>query len=188
MRFELAAAYAMGIALPLLEVLRRRTNFDTISGYVDDFIAGGLLLYAARAVSRRKPRGPVLLVAAPRVVRRRCDAVLRRDLERPAVVLQQRPGDGEVVRAVGRQRCEYAVRRDHELVSKPRALRAGERRIIDRAAHEQRMRELHAERARVPVRHVRQPHPVTVCVLPRRRERDAAAALRVAHAIARAQS
>ena len=64
MRFELAAAYAMGVALPVLEVLRRRTNFDTISGYVDDFIAGGLLLYAARAVSRRKPSGPILLVTA----------------------------------------------------------------------------------------------------------------------------
>jgi len=64
MRFELAAAYAMGIGLPLLETLRRRTNFDTISGYVDDFIAGGLLLYAARAVSRGRPNGPVLLVAA----------------------------------------------------------------------------------------------------------------------------
>jgi hypothetical protein len=64
MRFELVAAYVMGVGLPLLEVLRRRTNVETISGYVDDFIAGGLLLYAARAVSRRKPRGPVLLVAA----------------------------------------------------------------------------------------------------------------------------
>jgi hypothetical protein len=64
MRFELVAAYAMGVALPVLEVLRRRTNFETISGYVDDLIAGGLLLYAARAVSRRKPSGPVLLVAA----------------------------------------------------------------------------------------------------------------------------
>ncbi|HEY8152764.1 MAG TPA: hypothetical protein VII72_01410 [Myxococcota bacterium] len=64
MRFELAAAYAMGVALPLLEALRRRTNFETISGYVDDFIAGALLLYAARAVSRRKQNGPVLLVAA----------------------------------------------------------------------------------------------------------------------------
>lgn len=64
MRFELAAAYAMGIALPLLETLRRRTNFDTITGYVDDFIAGGLLLYAARAVSRGRPNGPLLLAAA----------------------------------------------------------------------------------------------------------------------------
>jgi hypothetical protein len=64
MRFELVAAYVMGVALPVLEMLRRRTNFETISGYVDDFIAGGLLLYAARAVSRKKPSGPVLLVAA----------------------------------------------------------------------------------------------------------------------------
>ena len=64
MRFELVAAYVMGVALPLLEVLRRRTNFETVSGYVDDFIAGGLLLYAARAVSRRKAGGPVLLVVA----------------------------------------------------------------------------------------------------------------------------
>ncbi len=64
MRFELAAAYVMGVALPVLEVLRRRTNFETISGYVDDFIAGGLLLYAAWAVSRKDPTGPVLLVAA----------------------------------------------------------------------------------------------------------------------------
>ena len=64
MRFELVAANVMGVALPVLEVLRRRTNFESISSYVDDFIAGALLLYAARAVSRRKPRGPVLLVAA----------------------------------------------------------------------------------------------------------------------------
>ena len=64
MRFELIAAYAMGMALPVLETLRRRTNFETISGYVDDFIAGGLLLYAARAVSRKRPSGPALLVAA----------------------------------------------------------------------------------------------------------------------------
>jgi hypothetical protein len=64
MRFELVAAYVMGVGLPVLEMLRRRTNFETISGYADDFIAGGLLLYAARAVSRRKARGPVFLVAA----------------------------------------------------------------------------------------------------------------------------
>jgi uncharacterized membrane protein YdcZ (DUF606 family) len=64
MRFEVAAAYAMGIGLPLLETLRRKTNFSTIAGYVDDFIAGGLLLLAASSVSRGNPRGPVLLVAA----------------------------------------------------------------------------------------------------------------------------
>lgn len=64
MRFEVAAAYAMGVGLPLLETLRRRTHFETISGYVDDFIAGGLLLYAAWSVSHGRRRGRVLLVAA----------------------------------------------------------------------------------------------------------------------------
>ena len=64
MRFEHVAAYVMGVGLPLLEALRRRTDFSTIAGYVDDFIAGALLLYAARAVSKRAPNGPVLLVAA----------------------------------------------------------------------------------------------------------------------------
>jgi hypothetical protein len=54
----------MGVALPLLETLRRRTNFETISGYVDDYIAGGLLLYAAFATSRGRRGGPVLLVVA----------------------------------------------------------------------------------------------------------------------------
>jgi len=64
MRFEHAAAYGMGVVLPLLEALRRRTNFHPISSYVDDFIAGALLLYAARAVSRGRPNGPAWLAAA----------------------------------------------------------------------------------------------------------------------------
>jgi len=64
MRFELAAAYAMGVGLPLLEALRRRTDFTHFHSYVDDFIAGALLLYAARAVTRGKPSGPVLLAVA----------------------------------------------------------------------------------------------------------------------------
>jgi hypothetical protein len=64
MRFEVAAAYGMGVLLPLLETLRRRTNFDTIAGYVDDFLAGALLLYAAHAVRRGRRSGPVLLVVA----------------------------------------------------------------------------------------------------------------------------
>ena len=64
MRFEHAAAYAMGIGLPLLEVMRRRTDFSTIFGYIDDFIAGALLLYAARAVSQGKRGGEVWLVVA----------------------------------------------------------------------------------------------------------------------------
>jgi len=64
MRFEVASAHAMGIALPVLETLRRRTNFETISGYVDDFIAGGLLLYAGRLAAKGRPQGPVLLAVA----------------------------------------------------------------------------------------------------------------------------
>jgi hypothetical protein len=64
MRFEVIAAYVMGIALPVLEVIRRRTNFDDIPAYVDDFIIGAFLLYAARAVALQKPNGRVLLVAA----------------------------------------------------------------------------------------------------------------------------
>jgi hypothetical protein len=54
----------MGVLLPVLETLRRRTNFETISGYVDDYIAGALLLYAAHAVTRGRRSGPVLLVMA----------------------------------------------------------------------------------------------------------------------------
>ncbi len=64
MRFEHAAAYAMGVGLPLLEALRRKTDFSTISGYVDDFLAGGLLLYAARATSKGRASGPVWLLLA----------------------------------------------------------------------------------------------------------------------------
>ncbi len=64
MRIEVAAAYAMGVGLPLLEALRRKTHFSPIAAYADDFIAGGLLLAAAWAVSRGKPQGPALLVAA----------------------------------------------------------------------------------------------------------------------------
>jgi uncharacterized membrane protein YdcZ (DUF606 family) len=64
MRFEVVAAYAMGIGLPLLEALRRKTNFEHFHSYVDDFIAGALLLYAAHAVTRGRRNGPVLLAIA----------------------------------------------------------------------------------------------------------------------------
>ena len=57
MRFEVGSAYAMGIGLPLLEALRRKTNFDNFHSYIDDFIAGGLLLYAAHAVATEKRGG-----------------------------------------------------------------------------------------------------------------------------------
>src|SRR2546421_11376296 len=63
-RFEIVAAYCLGIALPVFEVCRRRTNFSDIPGYIDDFIIGGLLLFAARLAERGRPHGRALLVAA----------------------------------------------------------------------------------------------------------------------------
>ncbi len=64
MRFEVGAAYAMGVGLPLLEAMRRKTNFEDFHSYVDDFIVGALLLYAAQAVTRGRANGPVLLVVS----------------------------------------------------------------------------------------------------------------------------
>ena len=61
--FEVNAAWALGIALPLLEVARRRTNFHPIASYVDDFIGGGLLIWAASATQRKLPYGRFMLCA-----------------------------------------------------------------------------------------------------------------------------
>jgi hypothetical protein len=61
--FEEKAALALGIALPLLEIARRRTDFHSIPFYLDDFIAGGLLLWAALASRRKLPYGRPLLCA-----------------------------------------------------------------------------------------------------------------------------
>jgi hypothetical protein len=69
-RFEVVAAYCLGVALPILEVCRRRTNFSDIPGYIDDFIIGALLLFAARAVVRQRPYGRALLIAALGILRR----------------------------------------------------------------------------------------------------------------------
>jgi hypothetical protein len=63
-RFEIAAAYCVGIALPVLEVCRRRTNFSDIPGYIDDFIIGGLLFFAAWSAERARSHGRALLIAA----------------------------------------------------------------------------------------------------------------------------
>lgn len=64
MRFEVAAAWGMGVVLPLLEIARRRTNFHPIHSYVDDLIAGALLLVAARAASREQPNADAWLAGA----------------------------------------------------------------------------------------------------------------------------
>jgi peptidoglycan/LPS O-acetylase OafA/YrhL len=57
-------AYCLGVALPVFEVCRRRTNFSDIPGYIDDLIIGGLLLFAARGAERGRPHGRALLIAA----------------------------------------------------------------------------------------------------------------------------
>jgi hypothetical protein len=63
-RFEVVSAYVLGALIPILEVLRRRTNFEQPEWYIDAFIAGGLLLFGAASVSRRRPYGPALLAGA----------------------------------------------------------------------------------------------------------------------------
>ena len=64
LRPEVLGAWVMGVALPVLEAARRRTNFHPVAAYVDDFIIGALLLIAARSASLGRPRGPALIVAA----------------------------------------------------------------------------------------------------------------------------
>ncbi len=63
-RFEVASAYVLGVLLPLLETLRRRTDFSLPEAYLDDYIAGALLLLGAWAVTRRRPYGPYALAGA----------------------------------------------------------------------------------------------------------------------------
>ena len=63
-RFEVVSAYILGVLIPLLEVLRRRTNFENPEWYVDAFIAGGLLLFAAISDSRRRAYSARLLAGA----------------------------------------------------------------------------------------------------------------------------
>ena len=64
MRFEVAAAYGVGLLLPAAEVARRKTDFSDPMAYLDDFIVGALLLLAARMTTRRHAAGSVLLVLA----------------------------------------------------------------------------------------------------------------------------
>ena len=63
-RFEVVAAYILGVALPVLEVCRRRADFSDIPGYIDDFIVGALLVYSARSSVRERRHSRTLLAAA----------------------------------------------------------------------------------------------------------------------------
>jgi hypothetical protein len=64
MRLEVLAAYAMGLGLPILEVCRRGAHLAHFANYADDFLAGGLLVWAAVSASRRRRAGAVLLIVA----------------------------------------------------------------------------------------------------------------------------
>ena len=61
---------------------------------------------------------------------------------------------------------------------------AGDRRVVDGAAYQQRMSELHAEASRVAIGHIRQPNPFAI-LEPGRGEGYAAARLGVANPIRR---
>ena len=66
MRFEVIAAFAIGILLPLLETCRRGVSewgvdFTTM---LEDYLGGALLLIGAWAAYRMKPWGSLFLVVA----------------------------------------------------------------------------------------------------------------------------
>src|SRR5678816_1252955 len=66
MRFEVIAAFAIGVLLPVLETGRRgishwTVNFTTM---FEDYLAGALLLVGGWAAYRSKSWGPVFLVLA----------------------------------------------------------------------------------------------------------------------------
>ena len=66
MRFEIAAAFAMGVLIPVLETVRRgighwAINFTTM---FEDYLGGALMLTGAWAAYRAKPWGSVFLVLA----------------------------------------------------------------------------------------------------------------------------
>lgn len=64
LRFEVLAAYALGVLLPVLETLRRGRDVHSITVYVDDYLAGVILLSAAWLCTRGRRIGPAALVAA----------------------------------------------------------------------------------------------------------------------------
>lgn len=66
MRFEIIAAFVIGVLLPILETARRgishwAINFTTM---FEDYLAGALLLVGGWAAYRSKSWGPVFLVVA----------------------------------------------------------------------------------------------------------------------------
>ena len=66
MRFEIIAAFAMGVLLPLLETARRGISHWTINftTMFEDYVAGALLLIGGWAAYRSRSWGAVFLVLA----------------------------------------------------------------------------------------------------------------------------
>jgi len=66
MRFEIIAAFVMGVLLPVLETARRGISHWTINftTMFEDYVAGALLLIGGWAAYRSKSWGPVFLVVA----------------------------------------------------------------------------------------------------------------------------
>jgi hypothetical protein len=66
MRFEVIAAFAIGVLLPLLETARRGISHWTVdfTTMFEDYLAGVLLLVGAWAAYRSKPWSAVFLVLA----------------------------------------------------------------------------------------------------------------------------
>ena len=66
MRFEVIAAFVMGILLPVLETARRGIGYWTVDSttMLEDYLGGALLLVGAWTTYRRRAWGPVFLVLA----------------------------------------------------------------------------------------------------------------------------
>lgn len=66
MRFEVIAAFAIGLLLPVLETCRRGISYWTIdfTTMFEDYVAGALLLIGAWASYRARSWGTVFLVVA----------------------------------------------------------------------------------------------------------------------------
>ena len=66
MRFEIIAAFVIGVLLPVLETARRGINHWTINftTMFEDYLAGALLLAGGWAAYRSRSWGPVFLVLA----------------------------------------------------------------------------------------------------------------------------
>jgi hypothetical protein len=66
MRFEVGAAFVMGVLLPVLETARRGIGHWAIdfTTMFEDYLAGALLLIGAWAAYRARPWGPAFLLLA----------------------------------------------------------------------------------------------------------------------------